>query len=181
MDHQRDFDRFCKLVKRLCDTMRGPATPIYSDELVQSWWKALRHVDYMAIENRVDKFLGNADENTKFPRPAMMRPKELTPPDPSETIRNPTRDRWRNEIVQECCYWFGMPVTQFEQVLIARRDDMGVRLKELLDDVEAQERRDGPSIGQARYVQRITADVARAFAHLRGPNPPQLPPVQAAA
>lgn len=70
MDHVRDFDKFKRLVSRMCVTFDKFAT----DEIVESWWKSLRTVEYSEIERRMDIFIAQATEKTKFPRPGQFRP-----------------------------------------------------------------------------------------------------------
>jgi len=85
MDHQRDFPNFRKLMARLCATMDKFPT----DELVESWWKALRTVSYTEIERRIEAFIANAKDSTKFPRPGQMRPDDA----PAIDMREEARDR----------------------------------------------------------------------------------------
>lgn len=73
MDHQRDYDKFKRLVSRLAVTFDKFA----NDELIESWWKALRTVEYSEIERRVDLFIAKATDNTKFPRPGQFRPDDV--------------------------------------------------------------------------------------------------------
>lgn len=84
MDHQRDFDNFRKLIGRLCSTM----DKFMTDELVESWWKALRTVSFPEVERRVDAFIARASDGTKFPRPGMFRPDDApVAADPREDAR----------------------------------------------------------------------------------------------
>jgi hypothetical protein len=72
MDTQRDFEPFKRLVMRLCVTFDKFA----NEELVESWWKALRDVQFAKVEKAVDAFIANATDKTKFPRPGQFRPNE---------------------------------------------------------------------------------------------------------
>jgi hypothetical protein len=172
MDYQRDGDRFRKQIARLCETLGKPIT----DELVESWWKALRHVDFETFAEHVDRFLARADEGTKFPRPAQMRSKESTPPSSVDLSRNHVRDYWRTTVVDEMCFWLGMSADQFEPILTAHEHMIGRPLLDLLNELETQDRRDGRSAGQHHYCQRITSDVVRENSQHRTANAPQLPP-----
>jgi hypothetical protein len=101
MDHQRDFDNFRKLMARLCTTMDKFPT----DELVESWWKALRTVQFHEIERRIEAFIARAGENTKFPRPGQMRPEDSPAYDPREEardrhVREENTRSWRAFIVR---------------------------------------------------------------------------------
>jgi hypothetical protein len=49
-----------------------------TDELVESWWKALRYARFDDVEGRIDTFLEKATDTTKFPRPAQFRPPETS-------------------------------------------------------------------------------------------------------
>jgi hypothetical protein len=68
VDHQRDFEPFKRLVSRLCVTFDKFA----SEELVESWWKALRMEPFKSIERNVDAFIAKADDKTKFPKPGQF-------------------------------------------------------------------------------------------------------------
>jgi hypothetical protein len=94
MMHQADYAQFKRLINRLGETLGKPVT----DELLESWWKALRSSEFREIEAAVDRYLARADENTRFPRPAQFRPKSDRPPNDAAT-GNPTRDYWRSMIV----------------------------------------------------------------------------------
>jgi hypothetical protein len=101
MDHQRDFANFRRLMAKLCETMDKPLT----DELVESWWKALRTVQYAEVERRVDAFLARASEGTKFPRPGQFRPDDAPAYDPKEEARErriheENQRNWRAFIVR---------------------------------------------------------------------------------
>lgn len=83
MDQQRDFANFRKLMARLCETMDKPIT----DELVESWWKALRSVSFADVQKRIESFLERAGERTRFPRPGMFRPEDQPASDPRDEAR----------------------------------------------------------------------------------------------
>lgn len=84
MDHQRDYPKFQKLMARLCTTM----DKFLTDELVESWWKALRTVQFGEVERRIESFIARAGENTKFPRPGQMRPDDAPAYDPRDEARD---------------------------------------------------------------------------------------------
>jgi hypothetical protein len=178
MDHVRDYERFKNLVRRICTTLDKYTGADDFDPLMESWWKALRHVDYSVVEHKVERFLANAGEKTPFPRPSFMRPKDLSVPDPNAPAGNHIRDYWRSVIVADMCWWLGMNDQQFEPILIAAKDTLGGPLRALLDECEQQDRRDGRTVGQHRYSQRITGDLARQFQHLRTDRAPSLPAAQ---
>lgn len=90
MDQISDFGNFQRLMRRLCETMGKPIT----DELVESWWKALRTVRFAEIERRMEAFMARASDTTRFPRPG-----QFVPPD-VETVADPkdeARDRRMSE------------------------------------------------------------------------------------
>jgi hypothetical protein len=68
MDQQTDYEKFKRLVMRLCVTFDKFA----SDELLETWWKALRREDYSRIERNIENFIVKADDKTKFPRPGQF-------------------------------------------------------------------------------------------------------------
>ncbi len=156
MDNQRDYYNFKQLISRLCETMGKPLT----DELLESWWKALRHVDFDVVASHVERFLARADEATKFPRPSQMRPKNLVPADPDQPVRNFPRDYWRSAIVDACCKTFMVGFDAMEQILIEDAQ-LAASLRALLDEVCDQEARDGRTVGQHRYVQRRAEEIHR--------------------
>lgn len=78
MDLQRDYDPFKRLVMRLSTTLDKFAT----DELVESWWKSLRAEKLADLERRVDSFIAQAKEGTKFPRPSQFSTREAASFDP---------------------------------------------------------------------------------------------------
>lgn len=165
MDHQRDFAKFEKLVRRLASTLGK----FCDDELVESWWKALRHVDYGVVESNVDRYLGRADDKTPFPRPGQMRPKDLAPPDPGAgPIENPIRGYWRSAIVHEvaCAMDFRYDLAGFEQFVIAHKGTLGRAMRELLDELDEQEIRQGRSAGMHEGCIRRCAEIAGAFRSL---------------
>jgi hypothetical protein len=54
-------------------------------------------------------------------------------------------------------------------------------MRELLDELEIQDRRDGRTEGQYRYVTRKVVDLVRYNQHLRTPQAPMLPELPAVA
>jgi predicted GNAT superfamily acetyltransferase len=73
MDQIADFGKFQRLMTRLGTTM----DKFVNDELVESWWKALRTVPFAEVERRIEDFIARAGENTKWPRPGQFRPAEV--------------------------------------------------------------------------------------------------------
>jgi hypothetical protein len=163
MDNQRDYPKFKSLLTSLCETFGKPM----SDELLDAWWGALKHVDLPEIQWRVRQYIANANDETKFPRPAQMRPKDQAPPLRGDPNSNPIRDYWRSCVVVDSCAAFGLSIESFEQVLIDNKATLGRALLDLLNEVDAQERRDGRTIGQHRYVQRRAFEIASAYPYLR--------------
>jgi hypothetical protein len=84
MDQMRDFEGFKRLVMRLSVTFDKFA----NDELIESWWKALRHERLSDLERRVDAFIAQAGEKTRFPKPAQFRATEAASFDPREEARD---------------------------------------------------------------------------------------------
>jgi hypothetical protein len=68
MDHINDYMNFKRLVMRLCVTFDKFA----NDELVESWWKVLKHDAYRGVEQRVEAFIASANDKTKFPKPGQF-------------------------------------------------------------------------------------------------------------
>lgn len=131
MDLQRDYLPFKKLITRLCETLGKPVT----DELVESWWKALRHVDLASVERRVDEFLGKASGETRFPRPAQMRDPTAVPAIQSEDTQNYHRGYWRSAIVGYVGGELGLSFHELERVIIDNRDSLGLELLQLLNEI----------------------------------------------
>lgn len=159
MDTQRDFERFKTLVTRLCSTM----SQFCNDELIESWWKALKHVDYGVVEANVDRFLGRADEGTRFPRPSQMRPKDLAPPDPTLGARNPVRDYWRSMIVHSVAAGLQIPIESFEAFLVANSHSLGPAMRDLMDELCEQEMRGGRTDGMHSGCMRRCGEIVRHF------------------
>ena len=156
---QRDYPKFTKLLARLCETIGKPMT----DELVESWWKALRHCDFQDVGERVDRFIARADESTKFPRPAQMRDKNDVPRSADELSRNPTRDYWRTQIVNTVAKELGYTTDTFEPILEFHSDTLGKMLLDLLNELDSQERRDGRLHGMHIGCYRRCLDIAAAW------------------
>lgn len=138
MDHQRDYLNFAKLIGRLCETLGKPVT----NELIESWWKSLRNVDYRQVETRVDAFIARAGEKTPFPRPAQMRPEDAPAPSGGDDGRNWKRDYWRTVIVGELerslmvAKRIEAPADA-EAYLVAHRADLAGPLRFLLDELDS--------------------------------------------
>jgi hypothetical protein len=137
MDHQTDYERFRKLLLRLCATMSKP----FNDELLESWWKALRAVRYAEVERRIESFLERATEATRFPRPSQMRPDDVPVADPKDEARNQrqieTNSRsWRDFIAEH-------PRTGPIRLAMAK-----------CAQVMANTREDSPSYSEADYEYR---------------------------
>lgn len=117
MDHIRDYENFKRLVSRISVTFDKFA----NDELIESWWKALRTANYQDVERRVDDFIRRATDKTKFPRPGQFRAAEAEPDNwqSRESNRN-----WR-----ELCARFPqtgplrMRLAQASQILAVTRED----------------------------------------------------------
>lgn len=133
MDHQRDFANFRRLMARLCETMDKPLT----DELVESWWKALRQVQFADVERRMEAFLARATESTRFPRPSSFRPDDAPVYDQKEEAREKriheeNAKNWRAFIVEH-------PITgplRLKMAIAAR--------------IMASEREDSPAYAEAQ-------------------------------
>jgi len=157
MDHQRDAQKFRNLIVRLCETMNKPVT----DELLESWWKALRHVDFETVSDHVDRFLARADDATRFPRPSQMRPKEMVPRE--NDGRNHARDYWRSCIVNDCCRYTGCTPDGFEQVMEDNAAAFTDGLRILLDELCAQEMQSGRTEGMHRGCRRQCEGMLQAY------------------
>jgi hypothetical protein len=178
MDHQRDYQRFKNLVRRICTTLDKYTGPEDFDPLMESWWKALRHVDYTLVERSVERFLATATDRSRFPLPSAMRPGDCAPPDPGAVARNFVRDYWRSVIAEYAMEAFGYRFgghARFQELLVEHRETLGVSLRALLDELETQDRRDGRTLGQDRYAQRKCDELARRNPTLRHPSARQLP------
>lgn len=162
MDQQRDYLRFQKLIGRLCETLGKPMT----DELIESWWKALRHVDFDDCAERVEAFLVRADEATKFPRPAQMRAKNDVPLTGADANRNPIRDYWRSCIVNAVAREMGHTTETLEPFVEANAGTFGRSMLELLNELDSQERRDGRTHGMHLGCYRRCNEIARSYPEL---------------
>jgi hypothetical protein len=162
MDQTRDYDKFRRLIGRLCETLGKPIT----DELLESWWKALRHVDFESVEYRVDRFLARADESTKFPRPSQMRPQDSTPPDDPNVVRNHVRDYWRSAVVNDTARSFGITPAALEPIIVEHAQTLGGSMLQAIDDLCQQELRDGRTTGQHRACQRWCEGIANSYGEL---------------
>jgi hypothetical protein len=162
MDMQRDYPKFTKLLARLCETIGKPMT----DELTESWWKALRHCDFEDVAERVDRYIARADESTKFPRPAQMRDKNDVPRSAEELSRNPTRDYWRTQIVLTTAKAMGRDHVTLEPVVEEHRDTLGRAMLDLLNELDQQERRDGRTRGMHIGCERRCFEIAWAYPEL---------------
>ena len=135
MDHQRDYLRFRGLLGRLCETMGKPCT----DELVESWWKALRNAPIAAIEARIDAFIAKATDGTRFPRPAQMRPENL-PEIPTDGI-DWSRNYWRSVILANIAGVCGHTDGSLEPMIVEDREPHGAAVRALLDTLDEWEKR----------------------------------------
>lgn len=165
MDLQRDYPAFKKLIGRLCDTLGKPST----DELVESWWKALRHVDLLHVERRVDEFLARATETTKFPRPSQMRDPDATP-QIGHDAENYQRGFWRSVIV----HWVGndlqLSFRELEQLVVAHRDSLGRDMLELLNDLDAENLRIGRTPAMEERARIEAGEIAIKFVDFGSPG-----------
>jgi hypothetical protein len=171
MDSQRDADAFRKKLAGLCEVMGKPLT----DELLETWWKALRHCDFAVVAGKMQAFANNANDTTRFPRPSQMRPADLPAPSPGEDQRNWIRDYWRSHVWDCYAWWFRRPAPELQRQLVEHKATLGQSLRELIDELEMQDRRDGRSTGQLKYAQQRVGHLARLYPHLRGENAPPLP------
>lgn len=155
MDYQRDFVAFQKLVTRLCETLNKPCT----DDLVESWWKALRHADLAAVEKRVDEFIAKAGEGTKFPRPAQVRPEgtAVTTADGQDYQRG----FWRSLIVNTVAEALDLTIQTLEPVIVANRATLGAWMQVLLNDICRKD--NGHSLNWE--LQALCAHEAKKVAH----------------
>jgi hypothetical protein len=182
MDQQRDFNRFTNLLRRLCRSLQEFDGDDAFNPLLETWWKALRHVDYQVVSDRVDDFLAKADKDTKFPRPAQMRPVDMPPPAAGELAGNPARDYWRSTIVNEVARLLGHTHLTLEPHICGLKE-FARALLDLLNDETDQELRFGRSHGMHVGCHRRCEEIARAYIHLAKPDAPVLfkPIGQAAA
>lgn len=135
MDHQRDYLPFRNLIARLCETMGKPCT----DELVESWWKALRNAPITAIEARIDAFIGKAGEGTRFPRPSQMRPEGL--PEVSTDNTDWVRGYWRSVMIANVAGMSGHSMESLEPVILEHRSTVGAAMLKLLNTLDEWEKR----------------------------------------
>lgn len=150
MDLQRDYAAFAKLIGRLCATLDKFCT----DELVESWWKALRHVDLAAIERRVDEFLARATETTKFPRPSQMRDPNQAQTAIGDGV-NYQRGYWRSCIVASVAKQSGHTFESLEPVIVANRDSLGRAMLDMLNDYAGFEPNGLDRIGLLDFERKV--------------------------
>lgn len=84
MDQIADFGKFQRLMARLGATM----DKFVNDELVESWWKALRTVPFGEVERRIEDFIAKSTDSTKWPRPGQFRPASMVVEDSKEEAIN---------------------------------------------------------------------------------------------
>lgn len=154
MDLQRDFPRFRKLMARLCETLGKPLT----DELVESWWKALRFSGYEGVERKVENFIAKADETTRFPRPGQMRPEDSAAP--IQVEGDPVRDYWRSSLVAEVCRVKAITPDKLLEELDVDWS-LSAALRQTLDQLCAQEREGGRTAAVHRWCNAQAALVAK--------------------
>jgi hypothetical protein len=124
MDHINDYLNFKRLVMRLCVTFDKFA----NDELIESWWKALKDVPYKNVENGIDAFIAKADEKTKFPRPAQFRGGTLFA-DPADAARScrlteQSQRHWNSFIAQHPTTGpMRLRMAKASQILASARED----------------------------------------------------------
>lgn len=177
MDHQRDYLNFAKLVGRLCETLSKPVT----NELVESWWKSLRNVDYRQVEIRIDAFIARAGEKTPFPRPGQMRPEDAPVPG-SEDGRDWKRDYWRTVIVSEleralmAANRIAAPADA-EAYLVAHKQDLAGPLRFLLDDLSGRVQMTSED-ATAAHLCAIDGTFSAVASHLAGLGLPTNRPPQ---
>lgn len=169
MDTHAHYPGFKKLIGRLCETLGKPLT----DELLESWWKALKHCSYQDVEKRVDVFLARAGEKTPFPRPSQMRDPDDAPTNTQDG--NAPRDYWRTCVVNDVARALGHTTSSLSPILAANKDTLGGAMRTLLDELYGQEMQRGERThGMHLGCQRRANEIARAFAHLRTEHAPPL-------
>ena len=162
MDTQRDYLPFRTLIARLCETMGKPCT----DELIESWWKALRNASITAVEARIDAFIAKADEGTRFPRPAQIRPPETVAAsaEPNPYGESWLRGYWRTAIMETLAHMTGQTVAALQPIIVAKRETVGRQIRELMDEMQERETRTGQRTpGHDEYAQKACLEIARAF------------------
>lgn len=156
-------------------------------ERVEAWWAGLQRMSLPLFVRCIEFLVANP-----WPDYLPKKREEVIPHDLWKVAKNLRggsaeaaqgganyiRNYWRSCIVHDAVQAFGYrgELVQFEELLIAHRDDLGQPLRDLLDELEVQDRRDGRTEGQHRYVQRRCEELAHAFPHLRSEHAQQLPP-----
>jgi hypothetical protein len=79
--------------------------------------------------------------------------------------RDHVRDYWRSVIVAEAQQAFGVPSSAMDDFLLANAGVTDV-LRDLLNEIDMQNKRDGRTIGQHRYAQRRCTALVLANCHL---------------
>lgn len=176
--HKADSDRFRALLDEMADVFSKPRV---DDVMLRGYWNALKDLPLEIVERcaathrRYGKF---------FPKPFELRPKGDKPKheDPNAgPPRNYIRDYWRSAIVDSFCRCLGHTAASFEPVLVEHKTTLGVSMRALLDELEQQERRDGRTEGQHRYVMRMAEAFARSSPSFCTKHAPRLPPAPADA
>jgi hypothetical protein len=70
MDTMRDYEPFRTLLDQLCATFDRPPA---KDELVQSYWAALKDVHFAEVRRNVERIVRTATSATKWPKPGDLR------------------------------------------------------------------------------------------------------------
>jgi hypothetical protein len=134
MDHVRDFSAFKHLLARLCEVFSKPMT----DELLESYWGALRNSSLVQVTSIAERYIASATDKSRMPRPAQLRPDD--DPLPGETGPNWARGFWRSQIVDalfdELAITRRVCAPAEVEGYIARHGDAFGSLRPLLDELE---------------------------------------------
>lgn len=158
MDLQRDYAAFKKLITRLCDTLGKPP----SDELVESWWKALRHAEFSAVERKVDDFLARATETTRFPRPSQLRP-EGSAPNVASDGEDYHRGFWRSLIINTIAEDLDLTMASIEPIIVANRGTLGAWMLVLLNDICGKDHDRSQNLELQALCQNEARKIAQRF------------------
>jgi hypothetical protein len=155
-------------------------------ERVEAWWIGLGKMSLPMFVRCMEHLLAAP----AWPEYLPKRRGDMTPGDmwkiakelrtgpggaPVPGERNTIRDYWRAAIVHDTARALGHTAATLEPVLIAHKDSLGASMRTLLDEIEGQDRRDGRTVGQHRYVQRKCEQIARMFPRLATERAPRLP------
>jgi hypothetical protein len=170
MDSMTDTEGFRKVLARLCATMDRP----FTEELVDAWWKSLRHVPFEIVKAKIESFIANVGKDDRFPRPAMMRPPEMDPPADGQHVANHVRDFWRSVIVHEVAYQLGLHPGSFAAHVVQLRASLGESLRQLLDELTTEDMQTGRSAQMHERAKRRCEEAARAYQYIATKDAPIL-------